>query len=110
MYSYASRAGRLPLALTLALLGACSDDPAGPARSLPSATNLAVADPLTVTNTSDSGIGSLRWVLSYITGGETIRFDPSIAGQTIVLDSTIALYKPVTIEGPAGDGMTISGG
>src|SRR5687768_16898054 len=107
MHSYTSRVGRLPLAFTFALLGACSDDPAGPARSLPSAAELTVADPLTVTNTSDSDIGSLRRVLKYIAGGETIRFDPSIAGQTIVLDSSIALYKPVTIEGPAGDGMTI---
>jgi hypothetical protein len=110
MQAFASRAGRWPLALTFALLGACSDDPAGPARSLPGAADLTVADPLTVTNTNDSGIGSLRWVLSYISGGETVRFDPSIAGQTIVLDSTIALYKSVTIEGPAGEGMTISGG
>jgi hypothetical protein len=100
----------LPLALMLAVLGACSDDPAGPTRSLPSAANLSVPDPLTVTNTNDSGIGSLRWVLGYITGGETIRFDPSIAGQTIVLDSTIVSYKGFTIDGPAGDGITISGG
>ncbi|MDF2775738.1 MAG: polymorphic outer membrane protein, partial [Geminicoccaceae bacterium] len=110
MPAFASRAGHWPLALTFALVAACSDDPAGPARSLPSGAELTVADPWTVTNTNDSGIGSLRWVLSYITGGETVRFDPSIAGQTIVLDSTIALYKSVTIEGPAGEGMTISGG
>jgi hypothetical protein len=44
----------LPLALMLAVLGACSDDPAGPTRSLPSAANLSVPDPLTVTNTNDS--------------------------------------------------------
>ena len=110
MHVHVSRAGRLSLALTLAVLGACSDDPAGTTRSFPSAPNLAVPDPLTVTNTSDSGLGSLRWVIKYIAGGETIRFDPSIAGQTIVLDSSIVSYKPFTIEAPAGDGITISGG
>ena len=110
MFATVSRARRLSLALSLVALGACSDDPAGPPRALPSALDLAVPDPLTVTNTNDSGIGSLRWVLGYIAGGETIRFDPSIAGQTIMLDSSIVMYKGFTLDGPAGDGITISAG
>jgi hypothetical protein len=65
-----------------------------------------------VTNTSGgTDVGSLRWALSYVTGGEIIRFAPGLAGQTITLDTTIVLQgKSITIEGPSGDGVTISGG
>ena len=48
--------------------------------------------------------------LKFTTGGEIIRFDPSIAGKTITLDSTLYVWKRVTIEGPAGAGITIDGG
>jgi hypothetical protein len=118
MHAYRSRAGRLPLALTatlatlmLAVLGACADDTTAPTFSAPLRPNAAAGDVYLVTKTADNGeIGSLRWALKFTTGGETIRFDPSLAGQTVVVDSTIYIYKPVTIEGPAGAGITISGG
>src|SRR5215207_5644303 len=100
-----SPALRWPLALTLAFLGACSDQTTGPLA--PGEPNAAIIEPNVVANTNDSGIGSLRWTLSWTTGGETIRFNPSLAGQTIALDSTIYIRKPVTIEGPAGAGITI---
>ena len=100
-----SPARRWPLALTLALLGACSDQTTAPLA--PGEPSAAIIQPNTVANTNDSGIGSLRWTLAWTTGGETIRFDPSLAGQTIVLDSVIYVEKPVTIEGPAGAGITI---
>jgi hypothetical protein len=114
MDSFTSRAGRRPLALALgtlltaAAIAACSDEPTSSARSEspPNATTL--ADPFTVTNLNDHGIGSLRWVLSYATGGETIHFDPALAGQTIALDSTLYIRKPVTIEGPAGAGIVLN--
>jgi Right handed beta helix region len=109
MQLFASRAGRWPLALTVAVLGACAEEPAGPTLSAPLRPNAAVGDVFLVTNTNDSGIGSLRWSLGFTTGGEIIRFDPSIAGQTISLDSTLYLYKSVAIEGPAGAGITING-
>jgi hypothetical protein len=118
MHSFNSRAGRRPLALALgalataAVLAACADDPTSPLRSAsldPNATTL--ADPFTVTNLNDNGIGSLRWVLSYADSGQTIRFDPALAGKTIVLDSAIKMYlEDVTIEGPKDRGITISGG
>ena len=110
MHAFASRAGRWPLAIALALLGACADQPTMPSLSVPVGPNAAVGDVYVVTNPNDDGgIGSLRWALKFSTGGETIRFDPSLAGQTIRVDSTIYIAKPVTIEGPPGAGVTIDG-
>ena len=111
MHAYTSRIGRWPLALTLALLGACADETTAPAFSAPTRPNAAAGDVYLVTTPNDDGsIGSLRWALKFTTGGETIRFDPGLAGQTIWVDSTIYLTKTVTIEGPATKGVTISGG
>jgi hypothetical protein len=120
MLRHISRAGRRPLALTLATLGvtlaalggltACADAPLATAPGAPNKPDLAAGDVYTVTTTNDAGVGSLRWALSWTTGGETIRFDPSLAGQTITLDSMITTRKPTTIEGPAGKGVIISGG
>ena len=110
MHAIALRAGRWPVALTLALLGACSDEPLAPKLSAPLRPNAAVGDIFTVTNPNDDGsIGTLRWALKFATGGEIIRFDPSLAGQTIRVDSTIYFSKPVTIEGPTPGGVTIKG-
>src|SRR5688500_10151936 len=110
MQAYLSRPGRLPLALTFVFLGACADDTTAPTFSAPLRPNAATGDVYLVTAPHDNGaIGSLRWALKFSTGGETIRFDPSLAGQTIFVDSTIYIQEPVTIEGPAGEGVTISG-
>jgi hypothetical protein len=110
MQTVASRVGRLPLALTLLALGACADEPLSPTPSSPLRPNAAVGDIYTVTNPNDDGsIGTLRWALKFTTGGEVIRFDPSLAGQSIKVDSTITLSKPVTIEGPTPGGVTIKG-
>ena len=110
MLSLALRAGRWPLALVLAVLTACGDDPAAPTPTVPLAPHAALGDVFTVTNTNDLGIGSLRWALSHTTGGETIRFDPALGGQTIALDSSLRIAKPVAIEGPAGTGITLTTG
>ena len=113
MRPFTTRAGRWPLALTFGVVGAlaaCADDPAGPKRSAPLKPQFAAGDVYTVTTTSDTGGGSLRWALSHATGGETIRFDPSLDGQTINLASTLILPVSVTIEGPAARGLTINGG
>ncbi len=56
-----------------------------------------------VTNNADSGTGSLRQVISNATAGSTIRFDPSLAGQTITLASTISVTKNLTIDGSTID-------
>ena len=113
MHAYIRRAGRGPLAFTLSTLitlGACADRPTEPTFQAILTPNAAVADPYTVTNTNDNGLGSLRWVLGYTTGGETIRFDASLAGQTINVDSALTIFYPVTIEGAAGSGLTINAG
>ena len=106
MLRHTSPASRWPLALTLALLGACANDATAPLAPL-GGPDAAIVEPNVVNNTNDSGIGSLRWTLSWTVGGETIRFDPSLAGQTIALDSTLNIRKPVTIEGSTGAGITI---
>lgn len=41
----------------------------------------------TVTNTNDSGAGSLRAAIASATNGETIDFDPTLNGSTITLTS-----------------------
>ena len=116
MNAYTRRAGRWPLASTLITLmplitlGACAEQPTEPTFHAALRPNAAVGDVYTVTNTNDNGLGSLRWALGYSTGGETIRFEPSLAGQTINVDSALTISNPVTIEGPAGVGMAISAG
>lgn len=63
-----------------------------------------------VTNTNDSGPGSLRQVIADAAPNETITFSPSLAGQSIVLTSGhIALDKDLVISGPGADQLTISG-
>jgi len=110
------RASRWPLAAVLSsliTLGACAGDeqPITAPTAQPKTPNLAVGDVITVTN-SKGGMdaGSLRWAVAQATGGEIIRFDARLAGTTIPLDTTLVITNPVTIEGPADKGVTISGG
>ena len=110
MQSFPSRAGRWPLALTLAALGACADDPAAPATSPAPKPSMDVVGNAVVSNTDDAGDGSLRWALGAVGSGGTIYFDATLAGQTITLDSSLVTSQPVTVEGPADKGITISGG
>ncbi len=70
----------------------------------------AFAATLIVTNNADSGAGSLRDTLAIASAGDTITFDPSLAGQTIALASTLMLDRDVTIDGSAlTTQVTISG-
>jgi len=116
MLRFLSRAGRWPLATTLAALAAlttlsaCADDPAGPARSAAPKPSAGIVGIALVTNTNDAGDGSLRWALGAAPSGGAVQFDATLAGQTITLDSPLVTSQPVTIEGPADKGITISGG
>jgi Dockerin type I domain len=73
----------------------------------------AIADTVTVTNTSDGTTpgpaGSLRNAIAIANPGDTVDFDPSIAGQTITLTSgAILIGKDLTIYG-AQNRITVSG-
>jgi predicted outer membrane repeat protein len=102
----------LSLVPTLLFLPGCSD-PAAPAAPRIAARPHALEAPvITVTNTDDSGPGSLRQAIfdASATPGTLIHFDPTIAGQTIVVTSQLKIGTEVTIEGPVPQGLTISGG
>jgi hypothetical protein len=65
---------------------------------------------VTVTNTDDSGPGSLRQAMADAGPGSVIQFASGIAGQTIVLTTgPLVTNQPLTIEAPISAGMTISG-
>ena len=69
-----------------------------------------LAATLTVTNTNDSGPGSLRQTIADSVSGSTITFDPSLAGQTIILASDLIINKDLTIDGSGlSSQLTISG-
>ena len=116
----ALRAGRWPLALTLATLalGACNDEPFAPK---PAASVAAPQPPINnyewidVTVTSAGGgtePGTLRWAVrqAYDSSkyGVNVFIDPRLAGDTITLAERLDLPTAAYIEGPEG-GITISG-
>ena len=59
------------------------------------------ASTFTVTNINDSGAGSLRQAITIAVSGDTIIFNPALAGQTITLSSTLVVNKNMTINGNA---------
>jgi hypothetical protein len=60
----------------------------------------AYADIITVTNTNDSGTGSLRQALADANNGDAIDFDLSLKGHTISLTSAeLVINKSITISG-----------
>jgi len=70
----------------------------------------AYASTLTVSNTNDSGAGSLRQALADAGSGDTITFDSSLSGGTIYLQSTLTISQDVTIDGSSlASKITISG-
>jgi len=63
---------------------------------------------LTVTNTQDSGAGSLRDTIAAAADGDTIQFDAALNGQAITLTSAqIVVDKILTINGPGADKLTV---
>ncbi len=113
MFRLTSRGVRRSLALMLPALGACADENTpltGPKPA--SKVNLVAGDVVMVTNASGGkDVGSIRWVVDNIyVDGTIIRFDPSLDGATITVDSTIVVHASVTIEGPKNKGVTLSGG
>jgi hypothetical protein len=108
MHSFAPRVGRWPLVLTLAALCACLDQPEAVGPSSTSAPRFSMTGAPMVTNTSGANTpGSLQWAAEVALNGETVTFDPSLAGATIVLDSALTIWNDITIEAPATRGVTI---
>ena len=72
-----------------------------------------VASATVVTNTNDSGAGSLRNEVAATASGGTVTFDPALTSGgpvTITLTSgEIAIAKNLTITGPGADKLTVSG-
>jgi hypothetical protein len=63
-----------------------------------------------VTNTDDSGPGSLRDALASANDGDTIDFDSSLNGQTITLTSgQLVVDNSVTISGPGANLLALDG-
>jgi predicted outer membrane repeat protein len=58
-----------------------------------------VPSSITVTNTNDSGSGSLRQAIADICPEGMITFDASLSGQTITLSSWLTIAKDLTIDG-----------
>jgi hypothetical protein len=67
---------------------------------------------VTVTNTNDSGAGSLRQALDIVASGGSVDFDPGLAGSTITLSSgpLVVSGKQVSVDGSTAPGITLSGG
>jgi hypothetical protein len=113
MQTFIPRVGRWLLALTAAMLAACTDEPVAPHHRTPSPSAAKLADEfvnVTVTNASGgTEVGSIQWAATQIkSAGGAIHFDPSLDGATITLNGTLGLDHPTYIDGPA-KGITLSG-
>lgn len=63
-----------------------------------------------VTNSNDSGAGSLRNAIISACPGDTITFDMNqITGPIILTSGELNIGKDLTIQGPTAQGLTISG-
>jgi hypothetical protein len=62
---------------------------------------------ITVTNTNDSGPGSLRQALADANDGDTINF--AATGSIGLTSGELVVNKSVTISGPGADSLTIDG-
>jgi len=73
-----------------------------------SATAAIIGISLTVTNTNDSGFGSLRNAIANASSGDTINFSLAYPA-TIALSSTLPISTSLTISGPGASNVMISG-
>ena len=62
---------------------------------------------ITVTNTNDSGPGSLRQAIANANNGDTINF--AVTGMITLTSGGLGVFKNVTISGPGADQLSIDG-
>ncbi|HBU01114.1 MAG TPA: hypothetical protein DEB20_00850 [Acidimicrobiaceae bacterium] len=70
------------------------------------------ASTFSVSNTNDSGAGSLRQAVldaNANAGADTITFDPSVTGTITLTSGQIAITDTVTITGPGATALEVSG-
>ncbi|HKG27486.1 MAG TPA: choice-of-anchor Q domain-containing protein, partial [Thermomicrobiales bacterium] len=66
----------------------------------------------TVTNTADSGPGSLRRAIADAggtAGSDAVQFAPGVAGKITLTSGQITITSPVDVQGPGADLVTVSG-
>jgi hypothetical protein len=81
-----------------------------PPLRLPGFQSTVLAATLTVTNTNDSGIGSLRQAVIDANPGDTINFNLVLPATIQLLNGAISVQKSLAIAGPGADLLTVSGG
>ncbi len=64
---------------------------------------------ITVTNTKNNGVGSLREAIAKSSDGDKIVFSSKLADKTIRLDEQLVVDKSLTIDGGNAPNLTISG-
>ena len=69
--------------------------------------SVGLPESVTVTNTNDSGEGSLRHAIGTVSSGGEIKFDLSLPA-VILLDSQLVIDRSVKIVGPEQDSLVIS--
>jgi predicted outer membrane repeat protein len=91
----------IPISL-LALVATCIALLAEPTRS-------AHAAPIPVTNTNDSGAGSLRDALAIAAPGDVVTFSAAVSGMIVLTSGELVINKALVIDGPGADALTVSG-
>ena len=62
---------------------------------------------ITVTNTNDNGLGSLRQALTIANDGDTINF--AVTGTITLTSGGLPINKNITISGPGRDQLSVDG-
>jgi hypothetical protein len=91
-------------AFYLLLLSAMCVIPVTPAQRIPAKANRP-ANIITVTNTNDSGPGSLRQALADANDGDTINF--AVTGTIGLTSGELVIDKSITITGPGSDQLAV---
>src|SRR5206468_23159 len=77
--------------------------------SLATATITVNCGPTVVTNSNDSGAGSLRDIILHACDGATITFTAGLASPITLTTGELVINKNLTITGPGASVLTISG-